>query len=204
MQAELRRRLARQRRIAAAVSALRAFHLDMASALACAFEAEGATQPAASVEAPCPSAPEGDLIDLSASELPGDEDLLSGLADSTQPKPAEVLPPADKTQEETPPVVCSQPPQQPAEEDPGEIEARLEEWRRGKNLRALLASLHELSDLAPDLWQRRTLADLVDPASAKAAFRQALLTFHPDKLPEMPLLARGVTDALVSASRNDR
>ncbi|CAE7331137.1 DNAJC6 [Symbiodinium sp. CCMP2592] len=126
------------------------------------------------------------------------------LAESAPPKQADVLPPADETREETPPAVCSPPPQQPAEEDPSEIEGRLEEWRRGKNLRALLASLHELSDLAPDLWQPRALADLVDPASAKAAFRQALLTFHPDKLPEMPLLARGVTDALVSASSNDR
>eukprot|EP00439_Symbiodinium_sp_Y106_P002274 s298_g1.t1 len=118
----------------------KAFHLDMASALACAFEADGAAAPAASVEAPSPSpmAPEGDLIDLSASELPGDEDLLGGLADSAPPKQADVLAPADEA-----------------------------------------------------------LADLVDPASAKAAFRQALLTFHPDKLPEMPLLARGVTDALV-------
>jgi len=82
------------------------------------------------------------------------------------------------------------------------VKARVDAWQREKkNLRALLASLHEIAP--PCAWQPVTLAVLLDPAAVKKSYRKALLAVHPDKQDpddvEAKVLAQHVFDALRDA-----
>ena len=82
------------------------------------------------------------------------------------------------------------------------IRARVAAWQQEKkNLRALLASLHEIAP--PCSWKPKTLAELVDPAAVKKAYHRACIAIHPDKQPtgdvEKKVLAQHVFDTLRSS-----
>lgn len=86
------------------------------------------------------------------------------------------------------------------EEEQG-LEARVEQWREGKGIHALLASLHEMAPAG--MWTERQLGDLLDPKRLRSAYRAALLAFHPDKVPrEHSMLGQLVVNALVSAFKS--
>ena len=83
-----------------------------------------------------------------------------------------------------------------------QVKARVQQWtKEKKNLRALLASLHEIAP--PCSWNPVTLAQLIDPAMVKKSYRKALLAVHPDKQDsgdvEKKVLAQHVFDALRDA-----
>ncbi len=82
------------------------------------------------------------------------------------------------------------------------IAAKVQAWQREKkNLRALLASLHEIAP--PCSWKPMTLGELLDAANVKKGYRKALLAVHPDKQPKddiaAKVLAQHVFDALRDA-----
>mmetsp|Transcript_1323 Transcript_1323/g.2596 ORF Transcript_1323/g.2596 Transcript_1323/m.2596 type:complete len:649 (+) Transcript_1323:47-1993(+) len=82
------------------------------------------------------------------------------------------------------------------------VKQQVGQWQQDKkNLRALLASLHEIAP--PCQWQPVGLAQLLDPAAVKKAYRKALLAVHPDKQPTDDLhkkvLAQHIFDALRDA-----
>lgn len=64
------------------------------------------------------------------------------------------------------------------------IEERVRAWREGKNLQAMLATLHEIAPAASG-WQPLSLAALVDQQSVHDAYKASLLSVHPDKLLEL-------------------
>jgi len=79
------------------------------------------------------------------------------------------------------------------------VKQKVGQWQRDKkNLRALLASLHEIAP--PCQWKPVTMADLIDPSKVKRSYHKALLAVHPDKQPpdDLPkkVLAQHVFDAL--------
>ena len=79
------------------------------------------------------------------------------------------------------------------------IKARVAQWQQEKkNLRALLASLHEIAP--PSAWKPKTLGELLDDGAVKKAYHRACIAIHPDKQPagdvERKLLAQHVFDAL--------
>jgi len=89
------------------------------------------------------------------------------------------------------------------DEDVQSIEFRVQQWQAGKNLRALLASVHEVAP--PGTWKERTLGDLLDARHLRATYKDALLAFHPDKLPPRhKVLGQRLVDALVTVSRRDK
>lgn len=88
-------------------------------------------------------------------------------------------------------------------EDRAAVEEAVERWQEGKNLRALLASVHLVAQ-KNSAWTERSLSSLLDPAALKSAYREALLTFHPDKFLDQPVLGRCVVDALIKAHRSER
>ena len=56
------------------------------------------------------------------------------------------------------------------------------QWQKDKkNLRALLASLHEIAP--PCQWKAMSLSELLDASAVKRAYKRALLAVHPDKQP---------------------
>lgn len=82
------------------------------------------------------------------------------------------------------------------------VKQRVQQWKREKkNLRALLASLHEIAP--PCSWQPMTLAQLLDGGAVKKGYHKAILAVHPDKQPtddpEKKVLAQHVFDALRDA-----
>jgi len=82
------------------------------------------------------------------------------------------------------------------------VGARVAQWQRDKkNLRALLASLHEIAP--PCSWEPMSLGQLIDPAACKKAYRKAILAVHPDKQDgsdlQKKVLAQHVFDALREA-----
>jgi len=82
------------------------------------------------------------------------------------------------------------------------IKAKVQAWQREKkNLRALLASLHEIAP--PCSWQPMTIGQLLDASAVKKGYRKALLAVHPDKQKESDaeakVLAQHVFDALRDA-----
>jgi len=124
---------------------------------------------------PLASASVPDLLDLSADSIDG-IDVKPDESSST----VEVLP-----------------------EDRAAVEEAVERWQEGKNLRALLASVHLVAQ-KNSAWTERSLSSLLDPAALKSAYREALLTFHPDKFLDQPVLGRCVVDALIKAHRSER
>lgn len=82
------------------------------------------------------------------------------------------------------------------------VKARVQQWQKEKkNLRALLASLHEIAP--PCSWKPVSLAALIDPSMVKKSYRKAILAVHPDKQDpenvEQKVLAQQVFDALRDA-----
>lgn len=82
------------------------------------------------------------------------------------------------------------------------VKARVQAWQKEKkNLRALLASLHEIAP--PCSWQPVNISGLIDPSQVKKAYRKALLAVHPDKQDsgdvEKKVLAQHIFDALRDA-----
>jgi len=82
------------------------------------------------------------------------------------------------------------------------VTARVQQWQRDKkNLRALLASLHEIAP--PCSWKPMTLGQLIEPSACKKAYHKALLAVHPDKQDagdlEKKVLAQHIFDALRDA-----
>lgn len=82
------------------------------------------------------------------------------------------------------------------------VKARVQQWQKEKkNIRALLASLHEIAP--PCSWQPMSLGELLDGAAVKKGYRKAILAVHPDKQPdndeEKKVLAQLVFDALRDA-----
>ncbi|EOD24607.1 hypothetical protein EMIHUDRAFT_463538 [Emiliania huxleyi CCMP1516] len=68
------------------------------------------------------------------------------------------------------------------------VTARVQQWQRDKkNLRALLASLHEIAP--PCSWKPMTLGQLIEPSACKKAYHKALLA----------VLAQHIFDALRDA-----
>jgi len=82
------------------------------------------------------------------------------------------------------------------------VKAKVHAWQKEKkNLRALLASLHEIAP--PCSWQPMTLGQLLDAAAVKKAYRKSLIAIHPDKQDaadlEKKVLAQHIFDALRDA-----
>ncbi|KAH3676356.1 hypothetical protein WICMUC_001987 [Wickerhamomyces mucosus] len=78
------------------------------------------------------------------------------------------------------------------------VEARINSWKTGKedNLRALLASLHEILWDSSN-WRQIGLSDLVIPKKVKILYMKAVAKTHPDKIPkdatsEQKLIAQNV------------
>lgn len=79
-----------------------------------------------------------------------------------------------------------------------QIEAKINSWKNGKedNLRALLASLHEILWESTN-WKKVSMADLVMPKKVKITYMKAVAKVHPDKIPqdataEQKLIAQSV------------
>lgn len=147
-------------------------------------------------EAPSPS----DLMDMGGDSPPVTlPHIPDDLLDLSGPNLIDVSEPTDSVAATAAPAVPS--PVGEAPEDRATVDA-VERWREGKNLRALLASVHLV---APNTaWTARSLSGLLDQAALKSAYREALLTFHPDKFPDQPILGRCVVDALIQAQRSER
>lgn len=82
------------------------------------------------------------------------------------------------------------------------IKARVQQWQKEKkNLRSLLASLHEIAP--PCSWKPVAISELIDPSKVSKHYKKALLAVHPDKQPsddvEKKVLAQHVFDALRDA-----
>jgi len=61
-----------------------------------------------------------------------------------------------------------------------QVKATVQAWQREKkNIRALLASLHDIAP--PCSWQPVGLDKLLQPNDVKKAYRKACLAVHPDK-----------------------
>jgi len=108
-----------------------------------------------------------DELNMATPLMPGMADGASGAVAYT---PRLKLPGA--MQENAPPE---------PEEKQSDIEKRVAKWMEGKNLQAMLATLHEI---APKCcrWEPRTLGQLIDEAQLKDAYKLALVAVHPDKL----------------------
>ncbi|ODQ58846.1 hypothetical protein WICANDRAFT_63351 [Wickerhamomyces anomalus NRRL Y-366-8] len=79
-----------------------------------------------------------------------------------------------------------------------QIESKINNWKGGKedNLRALLASLHEILWESTN-WKRVNLSDLVMPKKVKITYMKAVAKVHPDKIPpnataEQKMIAQSV------------
>jgi len=89
------------------------------------------------------------------------------------------------------------------EEKQSDIEKRVTMWQEGKNLQAMLATLHEI---APKCcrWEPRSLGQLLDEATLKDAYKLALVAVHPDKLGERPDWERARCQLIFNALRRNR
>ena len=67
------------------------------------------------------------------------------------------------------------------EETQSQVEKRVQAWADGKNLQALLASLHTI---APKCcrWEPKSIGELLDEQKLKDAYKLSLVAVHPDKL----------------------
>lgn len=78
-----------------------------------------------------------------------------------------------------------------------EIAMRVQQWKQGKNIRTLLASLHEVTP--PQHWAVRTTSDMPDTTALKNVYKAALLIVHPDKRVLPKALAEPVFHTLQDA-----
>ena len=73
-------------------------------------------------------------------------------------------------------------------------------WQKEKkNLRALLASLHEIAP--PCSWKPMTIGQLIDKGAVKKGYHKACLAVHPDKQPPDDLEAKVMAQLLFDALR---
>ncbi|KAL1503659.1 hypothetical protein AB1Y20_012132 [Prymnesium parvum] len=83
------------------------------------------------------------------------------------------------------------------------LKLKVAAWKREKkNIRSLLASLHEVAP--PCSWKPMSLGELLDEKSVKKAYRKAIMVVHPDKQDDpndlsAKVLAQLVFDALREA-----
>jgi len=161
----------------------------------------GIPQPTFSVGSPGPPPEEAELINVTAHTSASVDDMLGNPAgaafDLLAPAPLFAAPllntePAHPAVPSDVRPPANEPPAQPdeaAEEPRAVVEAKISAWaeRNGQphNLRALLASLHEVT---PEHWgwQPTSLSALVDGAAALKAYQRAALVVHPDKLVNKP------------------
>merc|ERR1719453_437586 len=90
------------------------------------------------------------------------------------------------------------------EESQSQLERRVQQWADGKNLQAMLATLHEI---APKCcrWEPRTLGALIDEAALKDAYKLSLIAVHPDKLDkERPEWERARCQLIFNCLRRNR
>jgi len=81
------------------------------------------------------------------------------------------------------------------------LKLKVAAWQREKkNLRALLASLHEIAP--PCSWKPMTLGELLDASAVKRAYRKALLAVHPDKQDGGDLGAKVTAQLIFDALRD--
>lgn len=67
------------------------------------------------------------------------------------------------------------------EESESQMKDRVNAWKHGKNIRAMLVSLHEVAPSSAG-WGAVKLSDVMQPADVKTVYRKAVLKVHPDKL----------------------
>ena len=84
------------------------------------------------------------------------------------------------------------------------VKARVMAWQKEKkNIRSLLASLHEISAPLSTSWKAMSLGELLDAGAVKKGYRKALLAVHPDKQDgadvEKKVLAQQIFDVLRDA-----
>lgn len=84
------------------------------------------------------------------------------------------------------------------QEDEAAVKMRVETWQEGKNIRALLASLHDVAP--PHAWNQVGLGELLQHEDVRRAYMRALRVVHPDKCQNQNL-GKMVTDALVKGFR---
>lgn len=89
------------------------------------------------------------------------------------------------------------------EEGQSALEARVAAWQDGKNLQAMLASLHEVAPRCCR-WQPMALSQLIDEAAIKDAYKLSLLAVHPDKLGDRPAWERARCQLIFNALRKSR
>ena len=90
------------------------------------------------------------------------------------------------------------------EESQSQLEKRVAAWQEGKNLQALLSSLHTI---APKCcrWQPRTLGELLDEDKLRDAYKLSLVAVHPDKLDKTrPEWERARCQLIFNALRKNR
>jgi hypothetical protein len=141
-----------------------------------------------------------ELIDMmeNAANLPGAEFAGVAMQMSTVPlSPTTASGPHPKEEEGV-----EQEQGEPGEpEEEQDIISSVEKWKAGKNLRVLLASLHEV--LPPgSSWEPASLGELLASTAVTKAWRKAVLVVHPDKMPDRPLLAGAIFAALQAAWRD--
>lgn len=66
------------------------------------------------------------------------------------------------------------------EEDESCIKARVDAWEKGKDLRNMLVSLHEVAPSCSG-WTPVKFDDVQEPSDVKSVYRRAVLSVHPDK-----------------------
>jgi len=81
------------------------------------------------------------------------------------------------------------------------LKARVQQWQKEKkNLRALLASLHEIAP--PSDWKPVSLGELIDPSAVKKQYRKAILVMHPDKRDASDIEAKVMAQLIFDALRD--
>jgi len=81
-----------------------------------------------------------------------------------------------------------------------DIKVLIEGWQRGKNVRAMLATLHEVCP-ARSTWTPTSLGELLDKHMVKDAYNRSILAIHPDKLTQSTQSARDRGQLLFNALR---
>jgi len=101
-----------------------------------------------------------------------------------------------------PPAMQANAPPEP-EEPQAAIEKRVEAWQDGKNLQAMLATLHEVIPKCCR-WEPRSLGALLDDGALKDAYKLALIAIHTDKLVDRPEWERARCQLIFNCLRRNR
>lgn len=172
------------------------------------FDAAPAANPGASSSSSC-STLEG-LDSFFSEPQPSLDDLMNGMSASDELTMAVPLTPegmgggaADPAKRlKLPPAMQADAPPEP-EEPLSVIERRVAEWQEGKNLQAMLATLHEIIPKCCR-WEPRSLGALLDEGSLKDAYKLALIAIHTDKLVNRPEWERARCQLIFNCLRRNR